>query len=34
MSRVVICEKCSKEIIVREGILAYETFNRHLKDCK
>lgn len=30
-SRVVICEKCNKEIEVRWGIFANQTLSRHYK---
>jgi len=28
-NRAVICEKCEKEIEVRNGIMAFETLSRH-----
>lgn len=28
-NKVVICDKCKKEIEVRQGIFAHDTLNRH-----
>jgi hypothetical protein len=30
--RVVVCDKCKKEIEVRWGIFAHQTLNRHMKE--
>jgi len=34
MDKVVICDKCGKEIQVRWGIFAHETLSRHFKEHK
>ena len=31
MARVVICDKCKKEIEVRSGIFAHATLSRHIQ---
>lgn len=32
MDKVVICDKCGKEIQVRWGIFAHDTLSRHKKE--
>jgi hypothetical protein len=34
MDKIIICEICSKHIVVRWGIFAHDTLNRHLKEHK
>jgi hypothetical protein len=32
--KVIICDICKKEIVVRWGIFAHETLGRHMKEHK